>query len=78
MSLKGTVKARPGDFLKSLPTDQQIAATEEFLQRAGDAAQNDPAPKARAKAGIGVVTAREFPDTLKIQQHASIQEAGTA
>ena len=59
------IKARPSDYLKSLPADQQIAAMEEFLQWAEDAAQNDPDPKARAEAGIGVVTAREFLDTLK-------------
>ena len=59
------IKARPSDYLKSLPTERQIAAVEEFLQWAEAAAQNDPDPKARAEAGIGVATAREYLDTLK-------------
>ena len=59
------IKARPGDHLKSLPAGQQIAAVEEFLQWAENAVQNDPDPKARAEAGIGIVTAKEFLDKLR-------------
>ncbi len=59
------IKARPSDYLKSLPVDRQIAAVEEFLHWAENAAQNDPDPKARAEAGIGIATAQEFIDTLQ-------------
>jgi len=55
-------KARHSDYLKSLPAEQQIAAVAEFLQWAENAAQNDPDEQARAEAGIGIATAREFPD----------------
>ena len=59
------LKARPGDYLKSLPAEQQITALEEFLQWAENAAKNDPDPQARAEAGIGIVTAKEFLDKLQ-------------
>ena len=35
------IKANPSDYLKSLPTEQQITEVEEFLQWAENAAQND-------------------------------------
>ena len=54
------VRARPSDYLKSLPPEQQIAAVEEFLQWAENAAKNDPDEQARAEAEIGVATAKEF------------------
>jgi hypothetical protein len=54
------VRARPSDYLNSLPADRQIAAVREFLQWAENAAQNDPDPQARAEAGIGIATAKEF------------------
>jgi len=63
------VKARPSDYLKSLPAEQQITAVEEFLQWAENAAQNDPDEQARAEAEIGIATAREFLD--KVQNAAA-------
>ena len=59
------VKARPSDYLKSLPVEQQITAVEEFLQWAENAAKNDPDQQARAEAEIGIATAKEFPDKLQ-------------
>jgi hypothetical protein len=59
------VKARPSDYLKSLPAEQQIIEAQEFLQWAENAAQNDPDEKARAEAEIGIATAREFLDKLQ-------------
>ena len=59
------VKARPSDYLKSLPAGQQITAVEEFLQWAENAAKNDPDKQARAEAEIGIATAKEFLDKLQ-------------
>ncbi len=59
------VKARPSDYLKSLPAEQQIIAVEEFLQWAENAAKNDPDQQARAEAEIGIATAKEFLDKLQ-------------
>jgi len=59
------VKARPSDYLKSLPAEQQITAVEEFLQWAENAAKNDPDQQARAEAEIGIATAKEFLDKLQ-------------
>ena len=59
------VKARPSDYLKSLPADRQITEVQEFLQWAENAAQNDPDEKARAEAEIGIATAKEFLDKLQ-------------
>ena len=59
------IKARPLEHRKSLPADPQIAALEEFLQWTGNAARNDPHPQARAEAGFGSATAREFHDALQ-------------
>ena len=54
------VKARPSDYLKSLPVDQQITAVAEFLDWAENEVRNSEDPQARAEAEIGVATAREF------------------
>ena len=54
------VRARPSDYLKSLPGEQQITEVQEFLEWAENTAQNAPDPEARAEAEIGVATAREF------------------
>jgi hypothetical protein len=59
------VKARPSDYLKSLPVEQQITEVEEFLQWAENAAKNDPDQQARAEAEIGIATAKEFLDKLQ-------------
>ena len=59
------VKARPSDYLKSLPAEQQFTAVEEFLQWAENAANNDPDQQARAEAEIGIATAKEFLDKLQ-------------
>jgi hypothetical protein len=54
------VRARPSDYLKSLPVDQQITAVTEFLNWAENEVRNSTEPQARAEAEIGVATAREF------------------
>ena len=59
------VKARPSDYLKSLPAGQQMTEVEEFLQWAENAAKNDPDQQARAEAEIGIATAKEFLDKLQ-------------
>ena len=59
------VKARPSDYLKSLPAEQQISEVEEFLEWAENAVQNDPDQTARAEAEIGVATAKEFLNKMK-------------
>ena len=59
------VKARPSDYLKSLPVDQQITAVTEFLDWAESEVRNSENPQARAEAEIGVATAREFLQKLK-------------
>ena len=59
------VKARPSDYLKSLPVDQQITAVTEFLDWAESEARNSENPQARAEAEIGVATAMEFLQKLE-------------
>ena len=59
------VKARPSDYLKSLPVDQQITAVSEFLDWAESEVRNSENPQARAEAEIGVATAREFLQKLQ-------------
>lgn len=59
------VRARPSDYLSSLPRDGQIAAVTEFLHWAEKAAADDSDPQARAEAEIGIATAREFLQTLQ-------------
>jgi hypothetical protein len=54
------VRARPSDYLKSLPVARQIEAVTEFLNRAGNELRNTADPKTRAEAEIGVATATEF------------------
>jgi hypothetical protein len=54
------VKARPGDYLQSLPVDRQIAEVTESLHRAESAAASGKGLEARAAAEIGVATAREY------------------
>ena len=59
------VKARPSDYLRSLPVDQQITAVTEFLDWAENEVRNSENPQARAEAEIGVATAREFLQKLQ-------------
>jgi hypothetical protein len=59
------VKARPSEYLKSLPVEQQITAVTEFLDWAESEARNSENPQARAEAEIGVATAREFLQKLE-------------
>ena len=59
------VKARPSDYLKSLPVDQQITAVTEFLDWAEGEVRNSENPQARAEAEIGVATAREYLQKLE-------------
>ncbi len=59
------IKARPSEYLQSLPVEQQLAAVTEFLEWAETAARDSQDPQARAEAEIGVATAREFLDKLQ-------------
>jgi hypothetical protein len=59
------VKARPSEYLKSLPVEQQITAVTEFLDWAESEARNSENPQARAEAEIGVATAMEFLQKLE-------------
>jgi hypothetical protein len=54
------VRARPSDYLLSLPRDRQIEEVSEFLRWAEQEAANGTDPQARAEAEIGVATARQF------------------
>jgi hypothetical protein len=59
------VRARPSEYLRSLPQAEQAAAVKEFLQWAESEAANNNNPQARAEAEIGIATAREFLQTLQ-------------
>jgi len=59
------VRARPSDYLKSLPVEQQITAVTEFLGWAVNEVRNSTDPQARAEAEIGVATARQFLQQLE-------------
>ena len=54
------IKARPSDYLKSLPAQQQLSEVREFLKWAETEARENPDLTARAEAEIGIATAREF------------------
>lgn len=54
------VKARPSDYLKSLPVTEQITAVTEFLHWAQTEARDSDDSQARAEAEIGVATATEY------------------
>jgi len=56
------IKARPSDYLKSLPAEQQLGEVREFLHWAETEARENPDLTARAEAEIGIATAREFLD----------------
>lgn len=58
------IKAHPSDYLRSLPRERQLEEVTEFLRWAETEVKTNQDPKARAEAGIGVVTAREFLDKL--------------
>ena len=58
------VTARPCDYLKSLPVEQQITAVTEILNRAESEVRNNTGPQTHV-AGIGVATAREFLQKLE-------------
>ena len=59
------VRARPSEYLQSLPVEQQLQAVSEFLQWAEQEAQSNPDLQARAEAEIGIATAREYLDRLQ-------------
>ena len=59
------VRARPSEYLLSMPVEQQMRAVSEFLQWAEQEAQSNPDLKARAEAEIGIATAREYLDKLQ-------------
>lgn len=59
------VRARPSDYLQSLPADAQLAAVSEFLNWAEQEARNSQDPRARAEAEIGIATATEYLNKLK-------------
>ncbi|MDH3980762.1 MAG: hypothetical protein OEU91_09670 [Gammaproteobacteria bacterium] len=69
------IKARPSDYLKSLPAGQQIAEVREFLHWAETEARENPDLTGRAEAEIGIATAREFLEKHG-QQPASIITGG--
>jgi len=54
------IKARPSDYLRSLPRDRQVEEVTEFLRWAENEVRTNQDPNSRAEAEIGVVTAREF------------------
>ncbi len=59
------VRARPSDYLRSLPVDEQITAVTEFLNWAENEVRTSEDPQARAEAEIGVATANEFLQQLQ-------------
>ncbi|MGB5306104.1 MAG: hypothetical protein WBO57_07660 [Gammaproteobacteria bacterium] len=59
------VRARPSNYLQSLPADRQVTAVSEFLQWAEQEAQTNPDLQARAEAEVGIATAREYLDKLQ-------------
>lgn len=59
------VKARPSDYLKSLPVSEQITAVTEFLHWAEAEQRDSKDPRVRAEAGIGVATATEYLEKLE-------------
>jgi hypothetical protein len=59
------IRARPSDYLRSLPHEEQVAAVTGFLQWAEREAASNADPQARAEAEIGIATAREFLQTLQ-------------
>lgn len=59
------IRARPSEYLQSLPADQQLAAVREFLEWAETEARDNPDPRGRAEAGIGAATAQEFLEKLQ-------------
>ncbi len=59
------VRARPSDYLKSLPVSEQITAVTEFLHWAEQEQRDSKNAKARAEAGIGVATATEYLEKLE-------------
>ena len=56
------IKARPSDYLKALPAQQQLAEVSEFLQWCEQEVRDNTDPAARAEAEIGIATATEFLD----------------
>jgi len=64
------VRARPSEYLRSLPVDAQLAAVREFLHWAEQEARDSQDPQARAEAEIGIATATEYLNKLK---QASVQ-----
>ena len=59
------IRARPSDYLRSLPHEEQISEVTGFLQWAEREAASNSDPQARAEAEIGIATAREFLQTLQ-------------
>lgn len=68
------IRARPSDYLNSLGPQEQHAAVTEFLAWAEHEAASNTDPKARAEAGIGIATAKEFLEALERQQPRIITE----
>jgi len=63
------VRARPSDYLKSLPISEQITAVTEFLHWAEQETRDNKDSQARAEAEIGVATATEY--LQKLEQGAA-------
>ena len=59
------IKARPSDYLQSLPRDRQLEEVTEFLNWAENEASSNEDLQARAEAEIGIATAKEFLEKLE-------------
>ena len=59
------VRARPSDYLKSLPINEQITAVTEFLHWAEQETRDNQDSQARAEAEIGIATATEYLEKLE-------------
>lgn len=59
------VRARPSEYLQSLPPGEQVAAVTEFLHWAQQEARDNQDQQARAEAEIGIATATEYLNKLE-------------
>lgn len=59
------IQAHPGDYLRSLLSDEQVGAVRGFPDQADTGVRDNPDPQACAEAGIGIVSAHQFLDGLQ-------------